>query len=71
MYELTVAELIEQLSELPEDATVRLATQPSYPLAAGLRNELAFDEETNKVWFAEAPLPRDENPYEVFDEAFG
>lgn len=67
---MTVAELIEALSELPQDATVRLATQPSYPLAATVRSEPAYDPETNKVWLAEGHLPRDENPYEVFREAF-
>lgn len=68
---MTVADLIEQLQDLPEDAEIRLATQPSYPLAASLRSEIAFDEETNKVWVAEAPLPRDESPYEVYEAAFG
>ena len=68
--ELTVADLIAQLEELPEDATIRLATQPSYPLAATVRSEVAYDEETNRVGFAEGSLPRDENPYEVFEEAF-
>lgn len=67
---MTVAELIEELSDLPQDAEIRLATQPSYPLAATIRSNVAFDDETNKVWFAEGSLPRDENPYEVFDEAF-
>lgn len=71
MAEMTVAELIEQLSELPQDAEIRLATQPSYPLAASLRHELAFDEETNKVWLAEASLPGDESPYDVYEYAFG
>lgn len=68
--ELTVADLIAQLEELPEDATIRLATQPSYPLAAMIRSEPAYDEETNTVWLAEASLPRDENPYDVFPDAF-
>lgn len=66
----TVAELIEQLQELPEDAEVRLATQPSYPLAADINSELYLDEETGKVWIAERSLPRDENPYEVPRDAF-
>lgn len=30
---MTVADLIALLSEMPEDAEVRLATQPSWPLA--------------------------------------
>lgn len=68
---LTVADLIEQLQELPEDAEIRLATQPSYPLAATLRSDVAFDEETGKVWLSEGSLPRDENPYEVYEGAFG
>lgn len=29
----TVADLIEQLQDMPQDAQVRLATQPSWPLA--------------------------------------
>ena len=66
----TVAELIEQLQELPEDAEVRLATQPSYPLAANINSELYFDEETGKVWVSERSLPLNENPYEVPREAF-
>jgi len=66
---MTIAELIEELSELPQDAEIRLATQPSYPLAAGLRGPV-LDEETNRVWVSESVLPRDENPYEVFEDAF-
>jgi hypothetical protein len=34
---MTVEELIEQLSGFPGDAEVRLATQPSYPLAFSVR----------------------------------
>ncbi|WP_129587861.1 hypothetical protein [Rathayibacter oskolensis] len=32
MKKLTVAELIDMLSDLPGDAEVRLASQPSYPM---------------------------------------
>lgn len=32
MRETTVADLVAQLGEYPDDAVVRIATQPSYPL---------------------------------------
>lgn len=62
---MTVADLIEYLSDLPEDAEMRLVTQPSYPLAGSLKDGLTFDGETGKVWLFETHLPRDENPYET------
>lgn len=46
---MTVRELIEQLSDLDQDATIRVATQPSYPMEASLIGPLAHG---NDVWLA-------------------
>lgn len=55
---MTVADLIEYLSDMPQDAEMRLVTQPSYPLAGSLKDGLTFDEETNKVAVRDAPATR-------------
>jgi hypothetical protein len=50
---MTVAELIELLEDLPADAEVRLATQPSWPMEYSLGHRVAEDAEANVVYLAE------------------
>lgn len=53
---MTVAELIEMLEEMPSDAPVRLAQQPSWPLATHVAGvHIATHAETGDevVWLAE------------------
>lgn len=74
----TVADLIERLQELPEDAVVRIAHQPTYPLQFALRGvadsrEVAdwdedepsthADDETVIVWLVDGDHPHDDSPY--------
>jgi hypothetical protein len=40
---MTVAELIEALSDMPEDAEVRFATQPSWPFEYSIREPVLVD----------------------------
>jgi hypothetical protein len=42
MSNMTVAHLIEMLSEMPEDMPVRIAYQPSYPLQMEVQSQLAM-----------------------------
>jgi hypothetical protein len=42
MRDITVGELIAMLSDMPEDAPVRVAHQPSYPMQFHLSRELAL-----------------------------
>lgn len=41
---MTVADLIALLQDMPEDAEVRLATQPSWPLAAHIGSVVSPDD---------------------------
>ena len=69
----TLIEILEEIQEnYPhDDPEVRLATQPTYPLAAGLSGVYFGDhEETPKVWLNEGVLPYDENPYSVPRDAW-
>lgn len=74
----TVADLIARLEELPEDAEVRIAFQPSYPLQFALRgvadsHDVAdwdldepspkSDEDARIVWLVEGNHPSDDSPY--------
>lgn len=71
---MRLSELIQQLLELAEslnpedvDPEVRIAYQPSYPLAAQLSNvELVGNDETNEnvLWLAaSSTVPYSESPY--------
>ena len=55
---MRVFELLEALSELPEDAEVRLASQPSWPMEFGLDGptfvEHDDDTDTPVVYLTEA-----------------
>ena len=44
---MTVAELIEMLSGLPQGAVVQLATQPQWPMEYDLAPFVAFDTDTD------------------------
>ncbi|MFJ7423401.1 hypothetical protein ACIQXD_33065 [Streptomyces uncialis] len=46
--ELTVGELIDQLSALDRDATVRLAVNPFFPMAHRLSGVMAARDETGR-----------------------
>lgn len=69
----TVNDLYEALRELVDeghgDTPIRIAYQPSWPLAAEVENIRLFsdkddDEPIEKVWIAaSATVSRDENPY--------
>ena len=74
---MTVSQLIELLSEMDPGDEVRLATQPSYPLAfhiagvAALDNEADEDElEPGVVWIAAGDHPdQPYAPHAAFDQA--
>ena len=79
---MKVSELIGMLQDYDEDAEVRLATQPSYPLQAHIKGVADstmledYDEEEGSdslvVWILEGSQPRD-TPYasrELWDAAY-
>lgn len=69
---MKVYELIEFLQEQNPGADVRIATQPSWPLAFDISHvacQVEWDEESDTVWIATGEHP-DDNPYAP-GEAFG
>lgn len=51
---MNVAELMEALAELPPDAEVRLAEQPSYPMEYGICEPVLVEESGPVVYLPEA-----------------
>lgn len=69
---MTVAHLIALLSEMNPGDEVRLATQPTYPLAFGIAGVAALDDEDELgvVWIAAGDHPdRPYAPSAAFDQA--
>ncbi|QGJ94993.1 hypothetical protein SEA_REDWATTLEHOG_135 [Gordonia phage RedWattleHog] len=62
MSDMTVGELIELLQQYDEDATVRLATQPNYPL----EYRLAGVADAGQVAEVQGDEPDDDTPNVVY-----
>lgn len=68
---ITVRELIERLQDAPEDAEVRVAIQPSYPLQTTLHG--VADGEDERVVYLVASDNHPTNPYtphNLWEEAY-
>lgn len=74
---MTVSEMIYLLQELDEsgygDTELRLAIQPSWPLAKGVSHVKVCEDNDGeeRVWIAEGYMPSYQNPYapeEAFEE---
>ena len=50
---MTVGELIAELEQYDEDATVRFAEQPSWPFKYSIRHETAVSEDGSTVYLVE------------------
>ena len=72
---MTVSQLIELLSEMDPGDEVRLATQPSYPLAFHIAGVAALDGDEDEfepgvVWIAAGDHPdQPYAPHAAFDQA--
>jgi len=51
---MTVSELMEYLSDFPNDAQIFFAYQPNYPLFCQVSDSFAYDEARNELYLSES-----------------